>query len=765
MTPSVAGVARGVPTAFAVRAGRTDDIDAGIALASGGGYLAALALTLLAAAALGRRAWLRQRAEWARQLWLGPVCLLSVLALGVALAALFAAAQLHPRLWLVPFERLLTVTALVALGWTLAGPAAARRWRPALAGGLALTVAAYAGWAPVWAREVQRHPELALAPMGWARAWDLAQAALAFSLAVWLARRGPGLARWVPGAVALLGLGSLLDLAAPGHASFPAWSRLGALAGAAVLAAGAALESLPVVTGRRPRALSRAARLWERLELLLPSDGRDGPVGADGDAGPVYGDGPDMALGQALRSAAERLVARPVFAALLTADGRLAVHGLASAAGEPCRLGVLPLEAYPTLQRALREGRVTVMSTHLTPDLDRLFGRVSGLPVGPAILQRIGAERPLGVLVAGRRRGPWESRHAAALEDVARRTAASLEALAAREQVVGQAARAMSAIQAHGQALARLAHTVDDIGGRVDALERGQDRPLLPRETDAGAPAEAGAPADAGARADPGPSDPAVPTAPVDGMGPTVAAGSDASAAPGADGARGRSANGAGSGLLPDMAAELQAPIASLLGYSDLLGRGAGLAPEQVDRFLRRIDANLARMQVMLGNLGAMAGLDAPAQAAVLEDVDVARALRAAAARAEPQLREKSLVLKVEVEEGLPAARVAQGAAELVLDNLLANAVQRSPQGGDILAGARAAGSGPARFVVLTVRDRGHAPRAAPGTAFELDDVDAGPVAMRLVRLLCARQGGRAWAERGPGGVSFHARLPVAPGL
>jgi signal transduction histidine kinase len=212
------------------------------------------------------------------------------------------------------------------------------------------------------------------------------------------------------------------------------------------------------------------------------------------------------------------------------------------------------------------------------------------------------------------------------------------------------------------------------------------------------------------------------------------------------------------------MADALQAPISSILGYSDLMNRSDGLEADHMGRFLKRIDANLARMQVMLGNLAAIGELDAAAGPAP-QRVDLARVVRDATARARPQLDEKALALQVTVDDDLPPALAEPQAVERIVDNLMVNAVMRSPQGADLRLTLRPADSeGGESFLVLSLCDRGRGSRGAPGTVYEVDDADASPVAMRLVRLLAARQGGRAWAESVAGGETFHVRLRAAGG-
>jgi signal transduction histidine kinase len=209
------------------------------------------------------------------------------------------------------------------------------------------------------------------------------------------------------------------------------------------------------------------------------------------------------------------------------------------------------------------------------------------------------------------------------------------------------------------------------------------------------------------------------------------------------------------------LADALKSPMTSILGYSDLLARGSGLSQDQLDRYLQRIDANLARMQVNLENFLTVLDLNGRRKAAPVA-IGVAQALKAATERARPQLAEKGLSANLAAPEDLPLASADAGALEQILDNLIAHSAQRSPQGGDIALTAELReerGSGKA--IVITVADRGQ-PLAAPADGvLELDDTPTVNVGLSVVKLLADACGGRAWAESGTSGARFLVRLPV----
>lgn len=214
--------------------------------------------------------------------------------------------------------------------------------------------------------------------------------------------------------------------------------------------------------------------------------------------------------------------------------------------------------------------------------------------------------------------------------------------------------------------------------------------------------------------------------------------------------------------LAPQLADALRAPMTSILGYSDLISRGGGLSDEQVGRYLHRIDANMERLQVMLANLLTVLEIDGASQPAATRALDVEAALQRAAQRARAQLEEKALSVSYHIDGPLPDVSADPAALDQILGNLLANAAHRSPQGGDVIVSADVRHDPRAgRSIVIEVRDRGAQLSGATKGVIEIDECGAGTVGLTVVRLLAERQGGRAWAETGPGGTRFMVRLPA----
>lgn len=216
--------------------------------------------------------------------------------------------------------------------------------------------------------------------------------------------------------------------------------------------------------------------------------------------------------------------------------------------------------------------------------------------------------------------------------------------------------------------------------------------------------------------------------------------------------------------LVPDLLIALQAPLNSIDAYRKLLDRRHELSTDDVGRYLRRLDANLVRLNILLDDLRLALAPGARDSAAADQPSDVARLVHAAIARARPQLEEKGLQIKSDLAEPLDGLAVDAALVTRITENLLVAAAQRSPQGGsvELKAGARRMADGQSALE-LGVRDQGQALERAG--AWEVDSVHdvLARVALRIVERLAESRGGRVWTTVDPGGTGFHVRLMVRP--
>ena len=141
--------------------------------------------------------------------------------------------------------------------------------------------------------------------------------------------------------------------------------------------------------------------------------------------------------------------------------------------------------------------------------------------------------------------------------------------------------------------------------------------------------------------------------------------------------------------FLADASHELRTPLASIRGYAELFRMGAARSPEDVEKAMRRIEDEAARMGVLVEDLLTLARLDEIAEAPHTS-VDVAALAGDAVDDARAVAPERAIALSSSVDGG---AVVLGDAHQLrqVFANLLRNALVHTPAGTPIEVGVGSA--------------------------------------------------------------------------
>ncbi|MGD9572996.1 MAG: ATP-binding protein [Thermoleophilia bacterium] len=217
--------------------------------------------------------------------------------------------------------------------------------------------------------------------------------------------------------------------------------------------------------------------------------------------------------------------------------------------------------------------------------------------------------------------------------------------------------------------------------------------------------------------------------------------------------------------FVADASHELQTPLTSVRGYAELFRRGAASDPEDLETTMRRIEAEAARMGVLVDDLLLLARLDQgrPLDIGPVDLSVVAGELAADARVVEPDR-------PIAIEAGAPV--MVEGddlRLRQVVGNLLANARAHTPPTAPVTVRTYARdGEG-----VLEVADRGpglaseHAQkvferffRADPSRARASGGSGLG---LSIVQAIAQAHGGRAEVESVPGqGATFRIVLPLA---
>jgi two-component system, OmpR family, sensor kinase len=222
--------------------------------------------------------------------------------------------------------------------------------------------------------------------------------------------------------------------------------------------------------------------------------------------------------------------------------------------------------------------------------------------------------------------------------------------------------------------------------------------------------------------------------------------------------------------FLADASHELRTPLQSIRGYAELFRIGAAREPDDVEKAMRRIEQEAARMGVLVEDLLTLARLDETRDGERLA-VDLAALARDAVSDARATAPARTISLHAEGAAG--AATVMGDPHQLaqVLANLLRNALVHTPAATAIdVTVARENES--AR---LTVRDHGPGlpPDEDPSALFERfwraeggrERGKAGTgLGLAIVAGVVERHGGRVSAANAAGGgATFTVELPLAP--
>jgi two-component system OmpR family sensor kinase len=229
--------------------------------------------------------------------------------------------------------------------------------------------------------------------------------------------------------------------------------------------------------------------------------------------------------------------------------------------------------------------------------------------------------------------------------------------------------------------------------------------------------------------------------------------------------------------FVADASHELRTPLTAIRGFAELYRQGAAHDPAELERLMRRIEDQAARMGLLVEDLLLLARLDRQ-RPLELRPVD----LLALAADAVNDARALQPERRIELEAGGDGA--ADGALVVLGDeprlrqvvaNLMANALNHTPAGSPVEVRARTAWPNGVPHALLEVAD--HGPGLSPEQAERVFErfyradparshADGGSgLGLAIVAALVAAHSGTVEVDSRPGrGASFRVLLPLAPG-
>jgi two-component system OmpR family sensor kinase len=221
--------------------------------------------------------------------------------------------------------------------------------------------------------------------------------------------------------------------------------------------------------------------------------------------------------------------------------------------------------------------------------------------------------------------------------------------------------------------------------------------------------------------------------------------------------------------FVADAGHELRTPLTSIRGFAELYRQGAVTDPQELDRVMRRVEEEAARMALLVEDLLLLARLD---QQRPLESapVDLAELARDAVRDARLLAPDREITLDASAGSTVLGD---EGRLRQVVTNLLSNALTHTPDGTPVAVSVAAApgSDGAPGTVRLTVADRG--PGLAPEDRSRVFErfyrVDrsrsraagGNGLGLSIVAALVAAHGGRVGVDSAPGhGSRFMVDLP-----
>jgi len=213
---------------------------------------------------------------------------------------------------------------------------------------------------------------------------------------------------------------------------------------------------------------------------------------------------------------------------------------------------------------------------------------------------------------------------------------------------------------------------------------------------------------------------------------------------------------------------ELKTPVSIIKGYAGTLARDdVELDPEFIRECGQIIVEEADRLTELIDNLLDASRIQAGALSLRMAPVDLAAIARKSVERFQSQETGHHFVL--EFPDDLPPVKADHRRLRQVFDNLIGNAVKYSPQGGEIVVGARQEGE----HVLVYVRDEGVGiPEEELKAIFEpfyrVDSslrrkAQGAGLGLFLVKAIVRAMGGDIWVESEVGkGSTFYFTLPVA---
>jgi two-component system, OmpR family, phosphate regulon sensor histidine kinase PhoR len=213
---------------------------------------------------------------------------------------------------------------------------------------------------------------------------------------------------------------------------------------------------------------------------------------------------------------------------------------------------------------------------------------------------------------------------------------------------------------------------------------------------------------------------------------------------------------------------EFRTPLTAIQGFAETLLAGAMDDPQNRGRFLGIILEHSRRLARLTEDLLMLSKMDADRLEFETRRIPVGPFIESCMETAQPRARDKDLRLSVNQPAKIPDIAGDRRRLTEVLQNLLDNAIQYTPAGGQIMVSTEVSGS----EVVFTVSDTGIGiPQSEQPRIFErfyrVDvarsrEVGGTGLGLSIAKHLVEGHGGRIWVDSEIGhGSQFHFSVPI----
>jgi len=227
--------------------------------------------------------------------------------------------------------------------------------------------------------------------------------------------------------------------------------------------------------------------------------------------------------------------------------------------------------------------------------------------------------------------------------------------------------------------------------------------------------------------------------------------------------------------VITSIVQELRQPMASVVGYTDLLlSETVGILGSLQRKFLERVRSASERMHGLMDDLIQVTALNTGSLELISQPVDLSVVIDTAIAEVSARLREKNIDLRIEIPAELPTIQADREGLLQILGQLLQNACNVTPEDKSITLKAGLRKEVDSDFLIIQVTDEGGgiAPEDLPNVfnrRYKADNVliqgvgDTG-VGLSIARSMVEAHRGRIWVESANAQSStYSVLLPIAP--